>query len=305
MRIGISINDAPTLDGMVQQAVDAESDGFDSAWMAHIFGADALTVLALAGSRTNRIELGTAVVPVYTQHPWELAQQAATTQSAVHGRLALGIGLSHQPVVENMWGLSYERPARYMREYMSVLAPLVREGKVAHKSELFKVAGSLSVPGTSPVPILVAALAPAMLRVAGELADGTVTWMTGTKTIETHVAPRITEAANKAGRPAPRIVVGLPIAVTDHVDSARERISKGLQIYGQLTNYRRMLDIEGAPLPGDVAFLGNEAAVEQQVRALASAGATDFHAAIFPVDDDAAASMKRTRALLKNLVGRV
>ena len=305
MRIGISLNEAPTLDATVQQAVDAENDGFDSLWMAHIFGYDALTVLALAGTRTKRIELGTAVVPVYTQHPWELAQQAATAQSAAGGRLTLGIGLSHQPVVENMWGLSYDRPARYMREYVSVLAPLLREGKVAFSGELFRVTGGLQVPGTSRVPLLVAALAPAMLKVAGEIGDGTVTWMTGTKTIETHVAPRIAEAAERAGRPAPRIVVGLPVAVTDNPDAARERISKGLQIYGQLTNYRRMLDIEGAALPGDVAFVGNEAQVEEQVRALASAGATDLHAAIFPVDDDGKASVARTRALLKSLVGRV
>jgi F420-dependent oxidoreductase-like protein len=235
-----------------------------------------------------------------------MAQQAATTNAAIGGRLTLGIGLSHQPVVENMWGLSYAHPGPYMREYMSVVAPLVREGKVAFSGDVFKVAAGLQVPGAKPFPVLVAALAPMMLKTAGEIADGTVTWTTGIKTIESHIAPRINAAAQAAGRPKPRIAVGLPVAVTDDdAASVRERISKGLQIYGQLPNYRRMLDIEGAAAPGDIALVGNEAAVEQQVRALAAAGATDFNAAIFPVGDNAGASIARTRALLKGLVGHV
>ncbi|HEY7801453.1 MAG TPA: LLM class flavin-dependent oxidoreductase, partial [Dehalococcoidia bacterium] len=153
--------------------------------------------------------------------------------------------------------------------------------------------------------VLIAALAPMMLKTAGDLADGTVTWTTGIKTIKTHVAPRINAAAAAAERPKPRIAVGLPVAVTDDAAAARERISKGLQIYGQLPNYRRMLDIEGAPAPGDIALVGTESEVEQQLRALAEAGATDFNAAIFPVGDDAGTSIARTRALLKGLVGHI
>ncbi|MHB8376869.1 MAG: TIGR03564 family F420-dependent LLM class oxidoreductase [Dehalococcoidia bacterium] len=309
MRIGLTISDAggpgASLDAQVREIVQCEQDGFDSAWLNHVFGADALTVIALAGARTSRIEMGTAVVPVFTQHPFALAQQAATTQSAAGGRLTLGIGLSHSPVVENMWGLSYAHPARYMREYLSVLAPLLREGRVAYAGEVFKVAAGLQVPGTSPVPVLIAALAPMMLRIAAEMADGTVTWMAGIKTIETHVTPRINAAAQAAGRPRPRVCVGLPVAVTDDAAAAREKAAKMFQIYGQLPNYRRMLDIEGAASPGGVALVGGEAEVERQVRALASAGATDFAAVIFPSGGDARASVARTHALLKSLIGRV
>ena len=312
MRIGLNYGGIASIeariqsvDEHVQRVVDAEEDGFDSIWIAQIFGADALTVIALAGPRTKRIEMGTGVVPTYPRHPFVLAQQALTVQAATGGRLSLGIGLSHQPVIEGMWGLSYEKPARHMREYLSVLRPLVEEGTVAFSGDVFRVQGALQVPGAQPFPILIAGLAPMMLRIAGELADGTVTWMTGPKTIETHIVPRISAAAEAAGRPAPRIGVALPVAVTDDATAARKQAAQEFQMYGFLPNYRRMLDIEGAQGPEDVAVIGTEAEVESQIRAIAAAGTTDFIAALFPTDGDPDASMTRTRALLKNLVGKV
>ncbi|MCH8007252.1 MAG: LLM class F420-dependent oxidoreductase [Chloroflexi bacterium] len=312
MRIGLNYGGVASIeariqsvDEHVQRVVDAEEDGFDSIWIAQIFGADALTVIALAGPRTKRIEMGTGVVPTYPRHPFVLAQQALTVQAAAGGRLTLGIGLSHQPVIEGMWGLSYDKPARHMREYLSVLRPLVEEGTVAFSGDVFRVQGALQVPGAQPFPILIAGLAPMMLRIAGELADGTVTWMTGPKTIETHIVPRISAAAEAAGRPAPRIGVALPVAVTDDATAARKQAAQEFQMYGFLPNYRRMLDIEGAQGPEDVAVIGTEAEVESQIRAIAAAGTTDFIAALFPTDGDPDASMTRTRALLKSLVGKV
>jgi F420-dependent oxidoreductase-like protein len=306
MRLGLVLGEgARDLNGLVQQAVDCEQDGFDSGWWNQVMATDALTLIALAGQRTSRMELGTAVIPVYTQHPVAMAQQALTAQAASGGRLALGIGLSHKPVVEGMWGLSYDKPAGYMREYLAALTPLLDEGKVAFQGERFRVSAGVRVPGASRVPVLVAALAPKMLRIAGSSADGTVLWMTGVKTIETHIVPRINAAAESAGRARPRVVASLPVAVTDDVDGAREKAGSAFRIYGQLPNYRRMLDIEGAAGPADVAIIGNEQAVEQQLRAVASAGATEFAAAILPAGDDARASVARTRALLKSLIGRI
>jgi F420-dependent oxidoreductase-like protein len=312
MRIGINYGGVAgieaqiqSVDEHVQRVVDAEEDGFDSIWLAQIFGADALTVIALAGPRTTRIEMGTGVVPTYPRHPFVLAQQALTVQAAAGGRLSLGIGLSHQPVIEGMWGLSYEHPARHMREYLSVLRPLVEQGNVAFSGDVFRVQGALQVPGAQPFPILIAGLAPMMLRIAGELADGTITWMAGSKTIETHIIPRISAAAEAAGRSAPRVGAALPVAVTDDVAAGKERASQEFQMYGALPNYRRMLDIEGAEGPADVAILGNEAEVERQIRDIASAGATEFIGAAFPVGDDQDASMSRTIETLKNLVGKV
>ncbi len=305
MRISLFLNEAGNLEQQVQQAVDAERDGFDGVWFGQIFGADALTVIALAGTKTERIELGTSVIPTYPRHPFVLAQQALTAQAATGGRLTLGIGPSHAPVVENMWGLSYDRPAKHVREYLCVLGPLVREGRVAFNGDLLRVNGGLRVAGATPFPILLAALAPVMLRMAGELAEGTVTWMTGRKAIETHIVPRISAAASAAGRPEPRVCVGLPVAVTDDPAGARERAAQVFQIYGQLPNYRRVLDIEGAAGPADVAIIGDETEVERQVHAFANAGATELAALLFPADADAEASMARTRALLQGLIGRV
>ena len=307
MRIGIMIAEAGAKRAadVVQQVVDVERDGFDAAWFGQVFGVDAMTIIAIAGPQTSRIELGTSVVPTYPRHPFVMAQQALTTQSATNGRFSLGVGLSHHPVVEGMWGMSYAKPARHMREYLSVLRPLIHEGKVSFNGEEFRVNGGLQVPGATPMPLLVAALAPTMLKIAGQLADGTVTWMTGVKTIESHIVPRLTAAASDAGRAAPRVVVGLPLAVTDDVDAALERVARAFVVYGQLPNYRRMLDKEGAEGPRDVAILGNEKAVEQRLRDLASAGATDFLAPMVPVGEDAAASLKRTRDFLKAMVGKI
>ena len=307
MRIGLMHGDAGnfTVDELVQQVVDEENDGFDSAWFGQIFGADSLTVMAIAGTRTSRIELGTSVIPTYTRHPWAMAQQAMTVRAACGGRFVLGIGPSHHVVVENMWGMSYEKPARHVKEYLDVLLPLVQNGAVQHKGELYSTMGQLTVANGTPVSVMLSALAPVMLKMAGSRTDGTITWMAGPKTIETHVTPSITAAAKEAGRQAPRVVVGLPICVTEDIAAARESAAKAFIVYGGLPNYRRMLDREGAAGPADVAIVGDEAAVERQIRDVASAGATDLLAPIFPTGPDAGASIARTRALLKSLIGKV
>ena len=305
MKIAEFAGGVNTVEGQVQSVINAENDGFDGIWFGQIFGPDVLTVLALAGQKTSRIELGTSVVPTYPRHPHMLAAQALTVQAASNGRFNLGIGLSHAPVVEGMWGLSYDRPAVHMREYLSVLLPLVREGRVSFGGDFFRVNATVQVPVPKPPPVLIAALAPVMLRMAGEMTDGTITWMVGPKALEGHIVPRITKAANEAGRSAPRVVVGLPIAVTDDPEGAKERAARSFQVYGTLPNYKRVLDIEGAGGPADVAIVGKENEVEKQLRDLASAGATDFLAGMFPVGDDIQASLGRTRTLLKGLVGKV
>jgi len=294
-----------TVQEQVQQAVDAENDGFDTAWFGQLFGIDALTITALAGAATSRIELGTGVVPTFPRHPYVMAQQALTVQGATNNRFVLGVGLSHQIVIEAMYGLSYAHPARHMREYLSVLLPLLREGRAGFQGDMYRTNANLSVPGAAPMPVLLAALAPKMLRIAGEMVDGTMLWMSGLKTIETHVMPIISAAASEAGRPAPRIAAGLPICVTEDVAAGREAAGEVFQMYGQLPNYRRMLDKEGAAGPADVAVVGDEAAVEKQLRALAGVGVTDFVAPIYGTGPDRDASVERTRALLKSLVGKI
>jgi len=302
MRIGIlaAEPDGPqALGKLADQLRRAADDGFASVWLANIFGLDALTALAVAGSQVPGIELGTAVVPSYPRHPAVLAQQALTAALAVGpGRLTLGIGLSHQVVIQNMYGYTFDRPARHMREYLSVLLPLLDGTAVSVDGSTLSAHIALSVPRAGRVPVLLAALAPRMLALAGQQTDGTVLWMTGPATVRDYVAPAITAAASAAGRPSPRIVCSLPIAVTADPAGARAAADKALAIYGQLPSYRAMLDREGAAGPGDVAIVGDEDTVTAQLLALADAGVTDFTAVQFTHGPD----RERTRTLLKTLI---
>ena len=249
--------------------------------------------------------MGTAVVPIFSIHPLTLAKHALTAQIAAEGRMTLGVGLSHRPAVEDVMGLSYDNPAPHMAEYLNVLRPLLDDGQVDFHGRFYNVKAVAQVPGSLHVPVIVAALAPMMLRIAGEQTDGTFTWMAGPKTIESHVTPRISRAAASANRPAPRICVGMPLAVTDNPQAARDQAAKTYERYGQLTNYRRMLDIEGVEGPSEVALIGNEAEVTEQLKAYVAAGATDFLASVFPVGKDEDASLARSNDLLKSLVGKM
>ena len=308
MRIGPFIGTmgaAGTLQGQVQQVVDAESDGFDSFWTPQISGVDALTMLALSGERTSTIEVGTAVVPTYPRHPTALAQQALTTQAATGGRLLLGIGLSHKPTVEGRWGMSFQSPAQHMEEYLTVLQSLMDTGNVDFRGEHFAVTYDIQRMADSPPTVCIAALGPRMLRLAGSRAGGTITWMVGPRTLDSHIVPRISAAADEAGQPSPRVCVGLPVCVSDDRQAAFKAAAGYYHGYGNLPSYRRMLDIEGVESPAEVAIVGNEAEVESQLRALSDAGATDLLASVFPAGDDPASSTSRTYDLLKSLVGQV
>ena len=297
MRIGLG-SGGRTIAEAVEAAKQAEADGFASAWFSNIFGLDAMTVCAVAGAATSTIELGTFVVPTFPRHPHAMAQQASSTNDAAGGRFTLGIGLSHQIVIEMMFGLSYDRPARHMEEYLSVVMPLLQEGKVSFAGDAYKVNGNLEANGApKPPSVVVAALGPKMLEITGRLADGTATWTTGPKTLGDHIVPTITAAADKAGRPAPRIIAGLPVCVTEDPDAARELAAKQFAVYGTLPAYRAMLDREGAATPGDIAIVGDEEAVADQVRQLADAGVTDFGASLYGSPEQTA----RGRELLRSL----
>jgi len=252
-------------------------------WASQIFGPDTLTVLAMVGRALPGLDLGTAVVPIQPRHPMMLAAQARTVQEAIGGRLSLGIGLSHQMVVEGVWGLSFERPASYMREYVAALAPLLRGESVSTDGERISVhaQGPIGPSEVRTPDLLVAALGTTMLEIAGTFADGTLLWMTGRQTIESHVAPTINAAAAAAGRPRPRIVCSLPIGVSSDVAASRAFVNDKLSIYGTLPSYRAMLDREGAGGPGDVGIFGSSEAVVEELHGLRDAGVTEFSAVPF------------------------
>lgn len=304
MRIGLT-GWGSSVDKVVSQAKQAEADGFTSLWYASAVTGDPLVAIALAGRETSRIELGTAVLQTYPCHPLLQANRVASVVDAM-GRpgFTLGVGPSHEPVVRGVLGLSYDHPGRSTEEYVRILAALLRGDAVDFDGEDWSVhSGGRVVAPAHPVPVLVAALGPRLLRVAGELADGTVLWLAPVRAIESHVAPRIRAAAAAAGRPEPRIVAGLPVAVHDDEAEARGTVAAATAIYGELPNYRRILDIGGAAGPADAAVVGDERAVRAQLQSLIDAGATDIWAAVVPVGPDRAASRRRTTELLKELLG--
>ena len=297
MRIGI-FGGTGSLAELVEGARLTEADGFDSFWLPQTFSVDALCAHTVIGSQVPRIELGTAVVPIYPLHPITLAAQSRTVQQGSGGRFTLGIGLSHQVVIESMFGYSFDRPVLHMREYLSALMPLLQGDAVAFEGETVSAKAALTI-DAAPVPVLVAALGPKMLKLAGEATAGTVTWVTGPRTIADHIVPTITAASLAAGNGPPRIVGCLPVAVTDDPDAARAKAAKIFQIYGQLPSYRAMLDREGAEGAADVALIGSAAEVEAGIGRMRDAGATDFVAAEFHSHGPIRMA---TRDLLKSLV---
>ena len=301
MRIGAMIGGREDLEGLLARTQELEAAGFDSVWMPNVFGLDAMGAFTVIGRETERIELGTAVVPTYPRHPVTMAQQALTVQAASRGRFTLGIGLSHKFVIEDMWGMSFERPARHMRDYLEALLPLLQGAETSVENESYRVHATYSVPGADPVPVLIAAMGERMLGLAGALADGTSLWMTGPDTIESYIAPTLREASERAGRDMPRIVAAFPIAVTDDPDTARTVVGKMLRGYSPIPSYRAMLDREGAAGPEDVAILGDERALDEALDRLEAMGVSDFSGSIMPVDPEAEG---RTTAYLISRLGR-
>ncbi len=287
-----------TVEALENSLREAADQGFPSFWMPQIFGMDALTAIAVAAKNVPNIKVGTSVIPTYPRHPMVLAQQALTTQSVIGGRLQLGIGLSHQPVVEGMWGISFDKPVRHMSDYLSILTPLLQDRRVSFSGESLTGRGEITPPPADAPPVLVAALGPQMLRLAGRVADGTITWMTGPETIRTLTAPTINTAAQEAGRPAPQVLMGLPVCVTDDVDAARQRADRDYAIYGQLPSYRAMLDREGAATPADVAIIGDASEVAGRIAALADCGVTTFAASAFGNPDELSATREVMISLL-------
>jgi F420-dependent oxidoreductase-like protein len=287
-----------TIARIIEQAREAERDGFSSLWYPSATGGDPLVPIGVAGRETTTIELGTAVLQTYPCHPLLMANRAASVAFAM-GRagFTLGVGPSHVPVIEGMYGLRSDRPGQHTEEYVAILVAALRDGQADLDGELLSAHGRRSVAPPAAVAVLVAALAPRLLRVAGSLADGAITWMATARAVGEHVVPRVRAAA--AGK-EPRVVVGLPLAVHDDVDEARAEAATQFAMYGNLPNYRRILDIGGATGPADAVVVGDEEAVARQVRAIFDAGATDLWAAPFAVGDRHA-SRARTRALLASL----
>ena len=296
---GTGLVQRASIDAIVDDATQAARDGFTSYWLAEhpTGGLDALTVLTVVGSRVPNIELGTAIVPTMPRHPLVLAGQALTTNAAIGGRLTLGIGLSHEPMMAQL-GLGFDKPIRHLREYLSVLVPLLDEGRVSFAGETIRCEAQLFKRTEPRCSVIVAALGPQALAVAGARTDGTALAWVGPRTIREHIVPTIGAAAAKAGRPAPRIVATLPICVTNEAEKVRATIDRNLAMYGKLPSYRAMFDREGVNGPGDIALIGDEDTVASMIDDLRAAGVTDFAPSEFARSPE---ERTRTRTLLKTL----
>ncbi len=324
MRIGLFIAETgvhgSTIDDLVERAQWAEENGIDTGWVPHIpWSLDALTALAIVGRETSRIELGTAVVRTWSHHPYGMAQHALTTQAACGGRLAFGIGPSHRNVAENWYGADYDGVIHHVRDYVAVLdacsaaqveanetggGPGGMGGTVAFDGSRYRVQSLLDVPGATPVPVHLAALAPLMLKLAGERAAGTITWMCDEHTHATHVVPRLTAAADAAERAVPRVIAGLPVAVCDDRARGMETAEHRYGMYRHMPNYARMLELGESGSPSGVAVIGTEEQVTERLASYAASGVTDLAAMTFAVGDtpeERAENAERTRRLLAQL----
>lgn len=294
MRLGTSIDTDQPIESVIASTRAAKDAGFSTVWSSQIFGVDALTVIAVVAREVDGIGFGTGVIPIHPRHPQVLAQQALTVQAISKGRLTLGIGLSHEVVVQGMWGYSFESPATYMREYLDAIVPMLHGETVDVTGSRVRALtiGRVGPAGATAPKLVVAALGPKMLETAARMTDGTVTWMTGLATLRDYVVPTISKAAAEAGRPAPEVIASLPVCCTADVRGAKERINTALAIYPTLPSYKAMLDKEGATGAADVALIGSKAEILDTIGQLEAAGVTELGAAVMGSSDEQAATIE-------------
>lgn len=305
LNAAVGIAGPQTVNQVIEEIADASRSGYAAAWVPQmppwpgIAPWDALTIAAVAGAAVPGIELGTSVVVAQTRHPLTLAGQALTAQSATGNRVTLGVGVSQAPVIEPIYGYPFERPARYLREYLEVLLPALAGKPVEHTGEALTANGQLTFPGVQAPAVVLAALGPQMLRLAGELTDGTVTAWTGVRTIAEHITPRITAAATAVGRPQPRVIVGALVCVTDDLGGVRAAVAERFGMAGAMPSYAAMLEIEGVDSVADVSMVGTEEQIAAELRRHEEAGATELVAALI----GSKAERARTTRFLTSLAG--
>ena len=283
MELGI-FGSSRNIDDLKKQVQVANNLGFSTFWTPQIFNLDALTALAVIAESVEGIRLGTSVIPTYPRHPMMLAQQALTVNQVSNGRLDLGIGLSHKPVVEGMWGISFDAPVGHMSDYLQILMALLHDGAISYGGKHLTSRGGIDVPADAP-PVLVAALGPQMLKLVGRVADGTVTWMTGPETIRNHISPVINAAAEEAERSVPQVIAAVPVCITSDPDMAEEYAKRDFGFYGDLPSYRAMLEREGLANSWDIALSGSFEEVAEGLQKYSDSGGTQVVAAVYGPDE--------------------
>ena len=313
MRLGLMVGPeraryATKVERMLRDAKWAEDNGLSTVWIPQVPDEfDAMTAAALIAHQTSRIEVGTAVVPLQSRHPIALVQQALSTELIAGGRFTLGLGPSHHWIIQDMLGLPYERPAALTADYLDVVdAAMAGPGSIVVGNHSFHIDNPMDVTDQPRMQVMLAALGPVMLRLAGSRTDGTILWLADERAIESHIAPRINAAAAEAGRPAPRIVAGVPVCLCrpSELDAAKARANRVLSEATVSPNYQRLLDQGNAQSVADILAAGDEEMVRTRLRAFADAGVTDVSVRVLPIGDDRDAlleSSRRTRELIASL----
>jgi 5,10-methylenetetrahydromethanopterin reductase len=292
------------VDACIRDLTQARDDGFARVWLTQMpYDLDLLTVLAAAMHEVSDIKVASGVVPIQNQHPMLMAQRALTLNMIAGGRFTLGVGVTHRAVTEGMWGISWDRSVRRLSEYLDGLLPLLAGEPVNATGEMLTTRGALQIPGAPTPDVYVAALGPQMLRLAGRRTAGTITWMTGPKTLKEHIGPTLRTAAAEAGRPdgVVSVAAALPVAVTDDVGAVRSLAAEQFAMYGQLPSYVAMLDREGYAGPEDAALIGDEATVRDRLDELRAAGVDELVGDAF---DPSPEGRDRTRAYLRSWASR-
>jgi F420-dependent oxidoreductase-like protein len=289
----IEARDAATA---INRIHEAEHAGVRQAWMTQSVGMpDTLTLFAAVATRTTRISLGTSIVPVYPRHPLVMALQAATIDALAAGRLRLGVGTSHRHVIENIYGLSMPSPLAYLREYVEVMRQGLWKGRVDYHGRFFKVATSF--PRQAQVPLLISALGEKAFRLAGEIADGAISWVCPVPYLLDRALPALRAGAQARQRPAPPLVAHIPVAMSTDEAAVQAAAKQRFSFYTQAPFYVHMFAAAGFPIAADgtgvdalvkaLVIAGNAAQVEKRVRELLASGLDELMLMLVPVADEA------------------
>jgi F420-dependent oxidoreductase-like protein len=314
VKLSILFPETRNVERAIARIQELERLGFHSAVMGHAMDFDPIAVFALAGARTERILLTTAVVPLFSRHPISLAMSAATAQAASRGRFRLGIGPSHQPLVEHVYGLAYDKPVRRVREYVTIVRELLSQGATRFRGELYRVQAAQNVEGGSGVPVLVSALADQMCRAAGAVSDGVLPWLAPARYVAEHIVPAVRAGADAAGRSAPPIIAENACALASDPAAVRDAVRRDMGFYLAMPAYRALFeragvpDVAGGPQTGwtdamieAVLPWGSETRLADAVEGYFKAGADEVVLSPVGVGSDPAANYERALQVLGEL----
>ncbi|HLH60568.1 MAG TPA: LLM class flavin-dependent oxidoreductase [Ktedonobacteraceae bacterium] len=280
---------------VIDRIREAEQAGIRQVWMTQSAGMlDTLTIFAAAAVQTTQIGLGTSIVPVYPRHPLVMAQQAATIEALAPGRLRLGVGTSHRHVMENIYGLSMPSPLAYLREYVEVMREVLWEGRVDHRGKFFNV--NASIPRPARVPLLISALGEKAFHLAGEVADGAISWVCPVPYLLDKALPALRAGAQASNRPAPPLVAHIPVAISTDEAAVQAAATPRISFYTRAPFYRHMFELAGFPIGEDgtgtsrlvqaLVVAGEQARVEKRLRELLASGLDELLLMLVPVKDE-------------------